>query len=139
MDIKRCFNVWTTWLWKNYACKGSFSFEKRHFCAKITIFYSIIIHFPTISAKTAKRPLLIIHLQPLSQLSDQNLFKNILEKVQEWFEMFFNLQEKIRLLSFLLMKSMLLPLVDLTQRLGVHHQMTPLISAYHRLLEGALE
>ena len=114
-------------------------FEKRHFCAKITIFSSIIIHFPTISAKTAKRPLLIIHLQPLSPLSDQNLFKNILEKVQEWFEMFFNLQEKIHLLSFLLMKSMLLSRVDLTQRLGVHHQMTPLISAYHRLLEGALE
>ena len=124
---------------KTMLAKARFPLKNRHFCAKITIFYSIIIHFPTISAKTAKRPLLIIHLQPLSQLSDQNLFKNILEKVQEWFEMFFNLQEKIRLLSFLLMKSMLLPLVDLTQRLGVHHQMTPLISAYHRLLEGALE
>ena len=136
MDIKRCFNVWAAWLWKNYACKGSFSLKN------IAIFEpksKFLLYNHTLSEKTAKRQLLIIHLQPLSLLSDQNSFKNILGKVQEWFEMFFNLREKIRLLSFLLMKSMLLPLVDLTQRLGVHHQMAPLISDYHRLLEGALE
>ena len=27
MDKKRCIDVWTTWLWKNYACKGLFLFK----------------------------------------------------------------------------------------------------------------
>ena len=70
-------------------------------------------------SKTVQRLLLIIHLQPSSLLSDQNLFKNILVKVQEWFEMFFNLQEKIHQQLYLSMKSTLLQPDDLTPRLGI--------------------